>query len=451
MASFVIDSDMFKDQYGTPEMRAVFSDEQLMQNWLNAWGALAEAETELGIVPKEAGEHIRKCAKWENMNMDEVRKGFFTTSHPLMPQIRGFEKVCGKKAGGYIHWGATTQDIMDTAVVLQIKDAHRILTSQVKELLGLCLKRAKENQNLVMAGRTHGQHAVPITLGYKIAIWADEFGRHLERLEEGKSRYLVGQLAGAAGTLASLGDQGFDVQERYCKNLGLSVPVTTWHVARDGFAEFASTVAMIAGTVGKISNEFINLERTEICELEESFAMGKVGSSTMPHKRNPMVCENILATVRIVQANAALSFGAMIQEHERDMSFWQTEWSYIPQICIMLDGAIAMLKIILENMIVHEDRIRKNLYMTKGLIVSERAMLNLGHYLGRQNAHDVIYDGSMKAFEEDRMLLDVLLEDCRVTSKINRETLEELLEPANYAGSCAAFVDRAMERWGDVG
>lgn len=161
MASFVIDSDMFKDQYGTPEMRAVFSDEQLMQNWLNAWVALAEAETELGIVPKEAGEHIRKCAKWENMNMDEVRKGFFATSHPLMPQIRGFEKVCGKKAGGYIHWGATTQDIMDTAVVLQIKDAHRILTSQVKELLGLCLKRAKENQNLVMAGRTHGQHAVP--------------------------------------------------------------------------------------------------------------------------------------------------------------------------------------------------------------------------------------------------------------------------------------------------
>ena len=317
-------------------MRAVFSDEQLMQNWLNAWVALAEAETELGIVPKEAGEHIRKCAKWENMNMDEVRKGFFATSHPLMPQIRGFEKVCGKKAGGYIHWGATTQDIMDTAVVLQIKDAHRILTSQVKELLGLCLKRAKENQNLVMAGRTHGQHAVPITLGYKIAIWADEFGRHLERLEEGKSRYLVGQLAGAAGTLASLGDQGFDVQERYCKNLGLSVPVTTWHVARDGFAEFASTVAMIAGTVGKISNEFINLERTEICEWEESFAMGKVGSSTMPHKRNPMVCENILATVRIVQANAALSFGAMIQEHERDMSFWQTEWSYIPQICICL-------------------------------------------------------------------------------------------------------------------
>lgn len=450
MASFVIDSKMFRDQYGTPEMRAVFSDEQLMQNWLNSWVALAEAERDLGIVPKEAAAHIKECAKWENMNMDTVREGFFTTSHPLMPQIREFERVCGKKAGGYIHWGATTQDIMDTAVVLQIKDAHEIITKEVKELLHLCLERAKENKNLVMAGRTHGQHAVPITLGSKIAIWADEFGRHLERLEQGKERYLVGQLAGAAGSLASLGEQGLAVQEGYCKNLGLNVPITPWHVARDGFAEFASTVAIIAGTVGKIANEFINLERTEICEVEESFSMGKVGSSTMPHKRNPMVCENILATVRVVQTNASLSFGAMIQEHERDMSFWQTEWSYIPQICIMLDGAIAMLKVILKNMIVHKDRIKKNLYMTKGLIVSERAMLSLGHYLGRQSAHDVIYDGAMKAFEDDRMLLDVLLEDERVTSKISKNTLEELLHPDNYIGSCSEFVNRVVKRWENI-
>lgn len=448
MGSFVIDSGMFCDQYGTPAMREVFSDEQLIQRWLDIWAALAQAEAETGIIPEEAAEHIRSCADYKNMDMDEIREGFLKTSHPLMPQIRCFEKACGKKAGGFIHWGATTQDIMDTAVVLQIKDAHKILREQVRELLHLCLDRAKENRDVVMAGRTHGQHAVPITLGYKIAIWADEFGRHLERLDQGRERYLVGQLAGAAGTLASLGDEGLEVQRRLCGILGLNVPVTTWHVARDGFAEFASTVAMIAGTVGKIANEFINLERTEICELEESFAMGKVGSSTMPHKRNPMVCENILATVRVVQANAALSFGAMIQEHERDMSFWQTEWSYIPQICIMLDGAIGMMKTILRNMIVHQDRIRHNLYMTKGLIVSERAMLTLGHYLGRQDAHDVIYDGSMRAFEEDRMLFDVLMEDERVTSKISEEVLRELLEPVNYTGSCAEFVNRADKKWG---
>ncbi len=446
MASFVIDSELFRDQYGTPEMRAVFSDEQLVQNWLDAWAALAEAEKELGIVPEEAAAHIKEMAKWQNMDMTAIREGFLRTSHPLMPQIREFERVCGKKAGGFIHWGATTQDIMDTAVVLQIKAAHGLLTKEVKELLRLCLERAKENRDLVMAGRTHGQHAVPITLGAKIAVWAAEFARHLERLEEGRHRYLVGELGGAAGSIASLGEQGLTVQERYCKKLGLGQPLTTWHVSRDGFCEFASSVSMIAGTVGKIANEFINLERTEICELEESFAMGKVGSSTMPHKRNPMVCENILATVRVVQANAALSFGAMIQEHERDMSFWQTEWSYIPQICIMTDGAIAMLKTILKNMIVHKDRIEKNLYMTKGLIVSERAMLELGHYLGRQNAHDVIYDASMKAFEEDRMLLEVLLKDKRVTDRLSEETLRELLKPENYSGSCGKLVDRVAEK-----
>ncbi|MFV0364585.1 MAG: adenylosuccinate lyase [Suipraeoptans sp.] len=448
MASFVIDSKLFKDQYGTKEMREVFSDEMLMQKWLDTWTALAQSEADLGVIPQSAATEIKEKAKWENIDFDEVREGFLKTSHPLMPQIRCFEKACSKESGGYIHWGATTQDIMDTAVVLQMKDAHAILVKQVQELLDLCLDKAKKYQNLTMAGRTHGQHALPITLGYKIAIWADEFGRHLERLETGKHRYLVGQLAGAAGTLASLGDDGIKVQKGMCELLGLEVPVTTWHVARDGFAEFSSVVSMIAGTVGKIANEFINLERTEIAEIEESFAMGKVGSSTMPHKRNPMVCENIVATVRIVQANAALSFGAMIQEHERDMTFWQTEWSYIPQICIMLDGAIDMMKVILNAMIVHEDKISENLFMTKGLIVSERIMLVLGRYLGRQDAHEVIYEGSMKAFEQNMPLVDILLEDERVTSKIEEDVIRDTINPMNYVGACAEFVDRAVEKWG---
>ena len=450
MASFVIDSEMFRDQYGTEEMRAVFSDTQLVQNWLNAWVALSKAEAELGIIPQEAADHIRSCAKAEDMNMDTIREGFFKTSHPLMPQIREFERVCGKEAGEWIHWGATTQDIMDTAVVLQIKDAQVIIEKRVAELLRLCLKHAEENKDVTMAGRTHGQHAVPITLGYEIAIWPDELGRHLERLGQGKERYLVGELSGAAGSLASLYEQGLAVQDKYCQNLGLHTPTITWHVERDGFAEFASIVSMIAGTVGKIANEFINLERTEICELEEGFTMGKIGSSTMPHKRNPMVCENILATCRIVQANAGLSFGAMIQEHERDMSFWQTEWSYIPQICIMLDGAMDMMKGILEGMIVRKDHIERNLYMTKGLIVSERVMLTLGKYIGRQTAHDVIYEASMRAFDEDCLLGDILKQDDRVMSRIPVDVLEDVLEPKNYTGSCAKMVDQVVAKWGHI-
>ncbi len=450
MAAFVFDSELFSDQYGTQAMRRVFSDEQLVQNWLDCWAALAQAEAALGIVPQEAAEHIASCAKSESMDMNAIREGFAKTCHPLMPQIREFERVCGIKAGGWIHWGATTQDIMDTAVVLQLRDAHKIIVEQTKVLLRLCLERAQENRDVVMPGRTHGQHAVPITLGYKIAIWAAELGRHLERLEEGKKRYLVGELAGAAGTLASLGKQGLAVQEGFCHNLGLGVPLTTWHVARDGFAEFASSIAMLAGTVGKIANEFINLERTEICELEEGFSMGKVGSSTMPHKRNPMVCENILANCRLIQNSATLGFGAMIQEHERDMSFWQTEWSYLPQICLLADNVLRQLQGILQGMLVRREQIKHNLYFTKGLIVSERVMLTLGQYLGRQAAHDVIYEASMKAFEENRLLEDVLKADARVTSRISKEILDEVLEPMNYTGCCGEMVDRVVSRLKDI-
>ena len=450
MAAFVFDSKLFCDQYGTKAMRKVFSDEQLVQNWLDCWVSLARAEAELGIVPKDAAEHIAACAKNEHMDMDAIREGFTRTSHPLMPQIREFERLCGHKAGGWIHWGATTQDIMDTAVVLQLRDAHRIIVEQTKVLLHLCLQRAMETRDIVMPGRTHGQHAVPVTLGYKIAIWAAEFGRHLERLEKGKKRYLVGELAGAAGTLASLGKDGLAVQEGFCRNLDLGVPLTTWHVARDGFAEFASTIAMLAGTVGKIANEFINLERTEICELEEGFTMGKVGSSTMPHKRNPMVCENILANCRLIQNSACLGFGAMIQEHERDMSFWQTEWSYLPQICLLADNVMTQLEGILQGMIVRKEQIKKDLYLTKGLIVSERVMLTLGQYLGRQDAHDVIYEASMKAFEENRMLKDVLKADPRVTDKISDAILDDVLEPMNYTGCCTEMVDKVVAEFKNI-
>lgn len=446
MAAFVIDSNLFRDQYGTEKMRAVFADEQLLQYWLDCWVALAQAEAGLGIIPAAAAQHIKECASWERLNQDTIREGFLSTSHPLMPQIREFERVCGKQAGGWIHWGATTQDILDTATVLQLRAAQELIVKQLQELLRSCLQQAQAHRDTVMAGRTHGQHAVPITLGYKLAIWAAELGRHLERLEEGKKRYLTGQLGGAAGTLASLDEQGLAVQREMCKILGLAVPLTTWHVARDGFAEFASIISMIAGTVGKIANEFINLERTEICELEEGFTAGKIGSSTMPHKRNPMICENILANCRVVQANASLGFGAMLQEHERDMSFWQTERSYLAQICIMLDGSMEMLKGVLHSMLVKEKHIKKNLYLTRGLIVSERVMLTLGQYLGRQDAHDVIYDASMKAFEEDRLLKEVLKEDKRVTDKISNEVLDEVLEPMNYTGRCGKMVDQVIAK-----
>ncbi|MFE4353657.1 adenylosuccinate lyase [Peribacillus butanolivorans] len=450
MASSVIDSNLYSGIYVTEEMKKVFSDESLLQKWLDCWVALAKAEAEIGLIPEEAAQEIANKANYESIDMEKIRKGIVDTTHPLIVQIREFTEVVGGDAGQYIHWGATTQDIMDTAVVLQIKEAQEVLFSQLLKFLDTLLNLAQEHKNTVMPGRTHGQHALPVTLGYKIAIWADEIGKHIERLEEGKKRYLLGSFSGAAGTLASISEKGLDVQELYCKNLELGQPTITWHVQRDGFAEFASIIAMISGTVGKIANEIINLQKSEIGEVEEGFKMGQVGSSTMPHKRNPMICEYVVGLTRIVQRNASLGFDAMIQEHERDMTFWTTEWSYIPQICILTSGGLEQMQGILERFIVHKENMERNLNQLKGLIVSENLMLTLGRYVGRQNAHDMIYKVSMQAFEENRSLLEVTLEDKEIMSHMSEQMVKDHLHPKNYIGLCSELIDRVDKKWSSL-
>lgn len=447
MASGVVDSELYRGLYVSEEMRDIFSDESLLQKWLDAWVALAQAEAEIGVIPEEAALKIKEHAKLENFDMQVIREGIMDTTHPLIVQIREFTKVVGGKAGGYIHWGATTQDIMDTAVVLQMKEAQEVLLNQLHEYLDTLLNLAREHEDTIMPGRTHGQHALPITLGYKIAIWADEIGKHIERLEEGEKRYLMGSLSGAAGTLASIKENGLVVQEKYCNYLGLHQPIITWHVQRDGFAEFASIIAMISGTIGKIANEIINLQKSEIGEIEEGFKQGQVGSSTMPHKRNPMICEYVVGLTRLVQRNASLGFDGMIQEHERDMTFWTTEWAYIPQICMFTSGAIEQMQGVLERFIVHKDKMERNLNLLQGLIVSENLMLRLGEHIGRQVAHDKIYDVSMKAFEEGRPLVEVALKDDEITRYLSEEDIRTHLDPKSYIGICSQLIDRVERKW----
>lgn len=447
MASNVIDSELYRGIYVSEEMKKIFSDESLLQKWLDSWVSLAQAEEEVGVIPEGVAGEIARHAKSEHFDMETIRKGIVDTTHPLIVQIREFTKIVGGKAGGYIHWGATTQDIMDTAVVLQIKEAHNLLLIQLQQFLDTLIRLAKEHEDTIMPGRTHGQHALPITLGYKIAIWADEIGKHMERLEEGKKRYLMGSLSGAAGTLASISENGLAVQELYCKNLGLEQPTITWHVQRDGFAEFASIIAMISGTIGKIANEIINLQRSEIGEIEEGFKIGQVGSSTMPHKRNPMICEYVVGLTRLVQRNASLGFDGMIQEHERDMTFWTTEWAYIPQICMFTSGGLEQMQGVLERFIVHEDNMERNLNLLQGLIVSENLMLYLGESIGRQVAHDLIYTVSMQAFEEKRLLVNVVLDNKEIMAHVSEEKVREHLDPKRYTGLCSQLIDRVEHKW----
>ncbi len=445
MASHIIDSTFLKDLYGTPEMRAVFDDMSLLQKWLDTEVALAQAQAELSLIPAEAAAEITRCARADRLDIVRMKQLVDQTVHPIMPLIRVLKEACQGDAGEYIHWGATTQDIMDTAMVLQIKEAIAILEARLEALIEALVTLATHHRDTPMAGRTHGQQALPITFGYKVAVWLAEVLRHRERLAECKPRVLVGEFGGAVGTLASVTEHGLQIQQGMMTRLGLGVPLIAWHAARDTLAEFASVLALLAATTGKIAHEVISLQRTEIAEVEEPFNIGKVGSSTMPHKRNPMICEAIHALARLVMHTVPVALDAMIQEHERDWTGDHLEWAYLPEICVMTDGALQLSTRVVSGLQVHPRHMLNNLGQLNGLMLSEAVMLALAGKVGRQTAHDVVYECSMRAFENDLPFRQTLAETPVVTQHLSSADLEQLLDPLHYTGLAATFVDRVVQ------
>ena len=442
MASHVIDSVFFKDLYGSEAMRTVFDDHNLLQKWLDYEAALARSEASLGLVPMEAATEITRNARAELMDKDAIKRGVDKTVHPLVSLIWQLSERCEGDAGGYVHWGATTQDVMDTAIVLQIKEAFPLFESALDGLIAVASQLARTHRDTVMAGRTHGQQALPITLGFKIAVWVAELKRHRTRLNENKPRVLTGEFAGAAGTLASVSEHGLEINARLMHELGLNVPEIAWHTARDNFAEFATLLCMICATLGKIAHEIIDLQKLEFGELEEPFEMGKIGSSTMPQKRNPIICEAILALARLARTQATTAIDAMMNEHERDWSSFQMEWAYIPEICVMTHGALELTHRVLSGLIVYPDNMIRNLDVTRGTLLAERVMLTLGQFVGRQHAHDIIYEAAMKSFEDRVAFADVLKQNSLVTQHIEAEKIDALLDPMQYTGLAGIFVDK---------
>jgi 3-carboxy-cis,cis-muconate cycloisomerase len=448
MNAHVIDNRYLADLFGSEELRRVFSDHALLQRWLDFEAALARAEAAEGLVPPEAAEEITRKARAELIDLDALRQGVNFTGHPLISLVRQLADLCEDEAGRYVHWGATTQDVTDTGLMLQAKAAHEIILRDLRDAARVLALLAGRERDTLQAGRTHGQHATPITFGFKVAVWLDEVRRHIERLEQAALRCLVGEFAGASTTLASIGenpDQALAVQRRLMADLGLGVPLIGWHAARDRFAELGTTWAMIAGTMGKIAHEIILLQKSEVMELEEPHHHGKVGSSTMPHKRNPMGCEGIMALSRLARSLApALLESLATAEHERDWAAVHTEWSALPEIAIAAGAAVAQTRDILTDLIVYRDRMRENVDALHGLILSEAVMLALGEYVGRQAAHDIVYEAAMAAFETRRPLKELLLADDRVMGRLSAEQLDALLQPAAYTGLAGTFVDRVL-------
>jgi 3-carboxy-cis,cis-muconate cycloisomerase len=443
-ASTALDSILFRDGFGTPEMRDVFSDLALVRRYVEVETALAKAEARCGVIPEQAAREIAARSNAQALDYDLLREETNNVGYPILPLVHQLVKQCGE-AGRYVHWGATTQDIMDTAVVLQIREGLRIVRRDLDELRTILTNLSKRHRDTPMAGRTHLQQALPVTFGYKTSIWLAAIDRHIERLEQLKPRVLVGEFAGAAGTLASLGDKGFAVQTALCEELGLAVPVSTWHVARDGFAETINFLGLVTGSLGKIALDIMLMASTEFAEVYEPFVQGRGASSTMPQKRNPISSELILAAAKAVRQSAGLMLDAMVQDFERATGPWHAEWIAIPEAFVLTGGALHQAKFALGGLILDEAQMAKNLGMSKGLIVAEAVMMGLAPAIGRQQAHDLVYAACRNVADRGGTLADALSALPEITKHFDRAAIDRLTDPANYLGLAPQMVDKVLQ------
>ena len=444
MASGVFDDALIKHLWSTDELRAIFSDRNRVQKWYDFEAALALEQAGLGIIPRAAAQDIAAKAKVENVDIEAIAAEIRRIKHPLVPALKAVEKLCRDGHGEYIHFGPTTQDALDTGTMLQIKDAHAIYLRDMKAIGKALYQLADAHKATPMAGRSHGAQALPITFGHKAAIWLSEMGRNYQRLRQLEPRMFVGGMVGAVGTQASYGPQAPELERRLMKRLGLGIADINWQPARDRFAEYVCVLAIIGQTLGKIANEIINLEHTEIGELFEPFSEGKVGSSTMPHKRNPSSCEAAVGVSRALRYNATYMLECMIVEHERDGSAWRGEWKAIPESCLMAGGLLAMMRYVLSGLTVDVPRMRSNLDLLGGFLLSERIMFALSEKVGKQTAHDLVYDASMHGIEHGISFEQALMQNARVAAALTVEELRRLLDPTTYVGLAPQIVDNVL-------
>jgi 3-carboxy-cis,cis-muconate cycloisomerase len=443
MPSTVIDSLIFRDMFGTAAMRAVFSDEALVRRYLEVEVALARAEAATKVIPAQAAVDIAAAAETMRIDFDRLRHETEITGYPIIAIVHQLAEAAGA-AGGYVHWGATTQDIMDSATVLQVRAALDLVAADLAELRDILAGLARKYRDTPMAGRTHLQQALPITFGYKAAVWLSMIQRHIERLEQMRPRVLLGQFAGAAGTLASLGADGLKVQAALCDLLGLARPSATWHVARDGLAEVVSFLGLVTGSLGKIATDVMIMMATEFAEVAEPFVKGRGASSTMPQKRNPISSELMLAAAKAVRQHVALMLDGMVQDLERATGPWHAEWIAIPESFILTGGALAQAKFMLGGLIVDDKRMRDNLAISGGLIVAEAVMMAAAPKLGRQRAHDVVYDACRSAVTGKRPLADVLAEMPEIVDALGIAAIHHHCDPAKYLGLAPEMVDNML-------
>jgi len=446
MPSTIIDSAIFGDIFSTPAMRRVWSDENRTAKYLQIESALAKVQGELGLIPAEAAAEIIRVCSIENIDMVKLKAQTERIGYPVLGVVSQINALCRDKLGEFCHWGATTQDITDTATVLQVREALEIVEADLIALGQGLAKLAREHRDTPMIGRSNLQQAVPVTFGYKMAGLLAAVQRHLERLAQLRPRALTGEFAGAAGTLASLERGAMQTQEGLMRELGLAQPVIAWHTVRDSIAEVGTFLGLVGGTLGKLSMDVKLMMQTEVGEVYEPFAHGRGSSSTMPQKRNPISSCYIHAAISVVRQHAAAMLDAMVADHERSTGPWEIEWIVLPESFCLMAGALAQARAVVDGLEVDTQRMRANLDMTNGLVVSEAVMMGLAPYIGREYAHDLVYDICREALRANRPLLDLLAEHPQINPHVTREALAKMCDPANYLGQSGLMVDRVLSR-----
>jgi len=427
-------------------IRALYRLENRWQAWLDVEVALAKAQAELGIVPNEAAAAIARAARLELLDRTRIDEGLARTGHTLVPLVWELSRVVGEPHGGWVHWGATTQNITQTGDLLVLRAAHHIFLHLIAGVLTALADLAERSAEMPVAGRTHGQHAVPATFGYKLAVWIDELLRHVERLQQAAPRLFVAMLGGGAGTFASLGRQGPLVQAGVGRHLGMGSMKVPSRTLADHLAENICILAMLAASCGKIGREIYTLMKTEFGEVEEPVPPGTVGSSTMPQKRNPKLCQDIIALAAEVRSLVPLALEAMQTEHEADRTTSLMMDAAEARAAIAMGDLLSRLGEVLRGLRLAPERMRSNLDLGGGLIMAEAVMLQLGGAVGRQRAHDIVYDAAQAAFLENRPFSAVLAADPRVSERLDAAAVDRLLDPLAYTGLCADMAREAAAR-----
>jgi adenylosuccinate lyase len=445
MPAHPIDFEINPNVFSTPEMAQIFDEKVRYQRWLDFEAALAKVQGELGEIPQEAAEEIGRKAKLEYLNLENVREAYLHSRNSLMPLINALREVCEKGYGEYVHHGVTTQDVLDTAEILELKEAVTLIYTDLRALEKTCLDLAKRHRSTYMVARTHGQHALPTTFGLKVSVWLTEIRRHIERVKRISEKMAFGQLGGAVGTMAALGPQAMEIASRTLDVLGLKHSKIAWHNSRDNVAELASIFSLLTTTLAKIANEIFQLQKTEIGELSESLPKRTATSTTMPHKQNPVICQRVVVLSRHVSYLSGVIADSAAHEHERDARCLWAEWLAVPQLCIYTGAGLRYMLDIMFGLEVRVDRMMNNLHLQKSLITSEWLLFRLSDSLGKIKSLEKLQELSKKAADTGMSLKDAVMDDPEIGSLITPEELEKLDHPEHYIGHALEIVDYAIE------